>query len=239
MLKIRYDNEGDIPEAMKEHYAADEDGFVLQAEGLRTDDDVSNVKNALDKERRAKREAERKLKDVQDDLPEDFSIDEWNRLKDGGEGESDQRLAEQRERLQTQAQKREAKLTEQLEAASANVHRLLARNGLHEAMAQAEIAEPFRPAVEAMFLPQVSIEGDGGDQVALIKDQSLPEAMKAFAESDQGRHYVAARHNSGGGTNGTRNGSHERKWSDMSEAEHVELYRKSPDEYRRLRDQAA
>ncbi|WP_413205364.1 hypothetical protein [Rhodospirillum sp. A1_3_36] len=63
-LRVRYATAEDIPEALRDHYAQTESGaFVLQAEGLRTEDDVEAVKEALRKERDARKEAEKASKD--------------------------------------------------------------------------------------------------------------------------------------------------------------------------------
>jgi hypothetical protein len=44
---------------------------------------------------------------------------------------------------------------------------------------------------------------------------------------------------SGGGATGGKNGGAGKSWSDMTEAEHVALYKRDPEAYRRLKDQAA
>lgn len=238
MLKVRYESKDQIPEGMADHYAEDENGgFVLQAEGLKTQGDVDKVQEALNKERRTRREAEKQYKELSESLPEDFSMDEWNRLKDNDGGNVDEKLREQRERIQSQAEKEKSSLKEQLDAKKNTIHQMVAREGLRNAMADNNIAEPYQGAVEAMLLPHVSVEGDGDDIAAVLNDKPLEQAVAEFAKSDQGQYFVAARQNSGSGATNS-GGMPGKNFADMSLDERGQLYQQDPEQYRQLREQA-
>lgn len=206
MLKLKYETASDVPEALKDYYAEQDGVFVLQAEGLKTEGDVAAVKDALDKERRLRRDAEAKVKDFENKyslLPEDFDIDEYNRLKDTGSGQLDAKLKDQRERMTAQFEKEKSKLLEDLQNKDALIGKHVKMATLERAMSEANVAQPYRKAVEAMFKDNVIIEGD---QVYL-NEKPVSEAIKEWASSDEGKHYIAASQNSGGGTNQAKDGN--------------------------------
>jgi hypothetical protein len=79
---------------------------------------------------------------------------------------------------------------------------LLVDNGLSAELTSAKVAAPFMPAVKAMFAPLVEIKSEGDKRVAMVGDKTLADHIKAWAASDEGKHYVAAPMNNGGGSNG-------------------------------------
>lgn len=206
MLKLNYESKSEIPEGLEAYYAEKDGAFVLQAEGLKTDNDVASVKNALDKERKARREAEAKVKDFENKyslLPDDFDIDEFNRLKDTSQGDIDAKLKEQRERITEQHTKELSKLQEQLQEKDSLVSTHVKTATLQRAMAENNIAKPFMPAVEAMMKDKITVEG--GD--VFLNEKPVSDALKEWANSDEGKHYVSAPQNSGGGSNESKSGN--------------------------------
>lgn len=202
-LKVKYDRKEDIPQGLEKFFTEKDGAWFLQAEGMKTDADIESVKGALEKERKVRRDAENNLKTLQDrftGLPDDFDAAEYHRLKDMDGGKVDEKLREQRERLTAAHQKELDKVKEELGKQTSTVHNLVARQGLAKAMAEAGIAEPLREAVEAMYLPKVKIEDAGGEIQALLDNKPLADAMQEFAQSDKGKHYVAADKSGGGGS---------------------------------------
>jgi hypothetical protein len=62
-LKLKYDDQNDIPEAFRDLYEEKDGAWHLTGiEGIKTDRDVTAVKTALEKERTARRDLEGKLK---------------------------------------------------------------------------------------------------------------------------------------------------------------------------------
>jgi hypothetical protein len=85
---------------------------------------------------------------------------------------------------------------------------LVLDGGLSEAVASIGVAEPLRPAVQALLKARgATVKLEGGEFVAYLGDKKLADAMKAFAESDEGKHFIT--NNNNGGHNGGRPGGGE------------------------------
>jgi len=200
MLKLSYEDKSDIPEALQDYYAEKDGVYALQAEGLKTSQDIAAVKGALDKERQLKRSLEAKVKEYESKyalLPDDFDIEEFNRLKDTSQGDIDTKLKEQRERITQQHSKELAKLQEQLEQKDGLVNKHVKMAALQKAMAENNIAKPFMPAVEAMMRDRIKLEGED----VYLDEKPVSDFFKNWSQSDEGKHYIAAQANSGGGSN--------------------------------------
>lgn len=242
-LKLIVDSREGIPEGLADYYQEQEDGtFRLDVEGAKTDDDVSRVQEALNKERRQRREIEKELKDIKAVLPDDFDADEWDRLKSAGGGDLDAKLEEQRERLSKRYGKEKESLQSELEKRDAAIRKLVAENGLEAAMAKANVAAPFRPAVKAMFLSRIQIDNEGDTPTATLDDLPVDQALKSWAESEDGRHYVAAPQNSGGGASGGGKGGNNQRnpWKRETRnlTEQARLMRENPELAARLKAEA-
>lgn len=81
-------------------------------------------------------------------------------------------------------------------------HNLLVENGLTEALVSNNVAKQFLPAVKAMLAPQVSIKTEGDARKAVIGEKSLGDFVKEWSQGDDGKHYIAAPSNGGGGAPG-------------------------------------
>jgi hypothetical protein len=86
-----------------------------------------------------------------------------------------------------------------LAAEAGFTQKLLIDNGLTDALVKAGVANQFLPAVKAMFGSQAKIVADGDARKALIGDKELTEFVSSWATSDEGKHYIAAPSNGGGG----------------------------------------
>lgn len=94
-----------------------------------------------------------------------------------------------------------------LEAESGYVQRLLVDNGLSEALAKAGVTNPVhQKAARAMLASQVQIAADGDQRVAKVGDKALAEFIGEWAKGDEGKHFVSAPINSGGGAQGGSGG---------------------------------
>lgn len=197
MLKLKYTNKSDIPTGAEGFYTEKDGEFVLQAEGV----DTSKLESALQSERKIRREAEAKVKDLENKyslLPDDFDINEYNAMKDKTltGGDIDQKLKEQRESINAQHQKELQRLQEQLQQKDELVNVHVKSNTLQKAMVEAGIGKQYMPAVEAMMREKIKIEGTD----VYLNEKPVSEALKEWANSDDGKHYVAASSNTGGGT---------------------------------------
>ena len=104
-----------------------------------------------------------------------------------------------------------AKTVEQLQAnlteKDGALQSYLIDNGLNDAMLKAGIKPEFMAAAKAMLKSQTKLMADNGQYSALMGDKPLIEAIAEWAAGDEGKHFVSAPANSGGGaTGGTGNG---------------------------------
>jgi hypothetical protein len=80
-------------------------------------------------------------------------------------------------------------------------------NGLNDAMLKAGIKPEFMSAAKAMLKANTKVTAENGQYSALMGDKPLFEAITEWAASDEGKHFVSAPANSGGGaTGGNGNG---------------------------------
>lgn len=68
MLKLSYDKKEDIPEALVDHYKEVDGKFVAQVEGMKTQEDIDKLQEALRKEREDHASAKASLKDTKSEL---------------------------------------------------------------------------------------------------------------------------------------------------------------------------
>lgn len=89
--------------------------------------------------------------------------------------------------------------------------KLLVDNGLTGALTSANVAKQFLPAVTAMFAGKVEVKAEGGERKLFIGDKPLAEAVTAWSQSDEGKHYVSAGNNGGGNGQGGAGGAANQK----------------------------
>jgi hypothetical protein len=89
------------------------------------------------------------------------------------------------------------------ESQSAFTTRLLVDNGLVDALTKAGVTNPVQlKAAKAMLQGDVKLTIDGDIRKAMIGDKELTAAITEWAGSDEGKHFVTAANNSGGGALG-------------------------------------
>jgi hypothetical protein len=90
------------------------------------------------------------------------------------------------------------------ESESEFTKRLLVDNGLVDALTKAGVTNPVNlKAAKAMLKDGVTLVIDGDTRKAMIGDKDLNEGILAWAGSDEGKHFIAAPANSGGGAQGS------------------------------------
>ena len=142
----------------------------------------------------------------------DVDLDEFKRLQDV-EHDLDTKRAEAKGDFEKLKEKLEAKhkkaiesLTGDLDSEKAVTHRLLVDNGLNDALVKANVAPHFIPAVKAMMKGDVDIESNGTERSAVVKGIKLSDHITEWAQTDEGKHYIKAPDNSGGGAQNTNSG---------------------------------
>ena len=136
-------------------------------------------------------------------------------------------------RAKTKAEGLAERATKDLQAEQSQTQRLLVDTGLNDALAKAGVTNPgYLKAVKSMLAMQAKVEVEGDARVVKIDGKALPDYVKEWSTSDDGKHFVAAPGNSGGGSGGG-GGNTAKAFKDLSETERTELYRRDPAEFQR------
>lgn len=102
-------------------------------------------------------------------------------------------------------------VTKALETESGFTKKLLADNGLSEALVAAGVKNPAHlKAVKALLSGQVQIVTEGDQRIAKVGDKALSDFVTEWAASDDGKHFVSASNNTGGGSQGGSGGGNEK-----------------------------
>lgn len=95
------------------------------------------------------------------------------------------------------------KAVKALETESAFTQKLLIDNGLGDALVKANVSNPTHlKAAKAMLRGDVKIVVDGENRKAMIGEKELPAYITEWAGSEEGKQFVAAPNNAGGGAHG-------------------------------------
>lgn len=142
-------------------------------------------------------------------------LGEVKKLKKGGEVDPAEleRLEAQVETLTAERntlQKSVKDLTKQVETTSAALkseasvtQRLLVENGLSAELTRAGVTNAAHlKAAMAMLKDQVQVVAEGDNRTAKAGDKALADFVKEWAAGDEGKNFVTANANSGGGASG-------------------------------------
>lgn len=124
-----------------------------------------------------------------------------------------ERLESENEALRadlTKIQKEYKTATKELETTKAAVQsesaftqKLLIENGLSQELINAGVKNPVNlKATQAMLKGLVQVVAEGDARIAKVGDKALSEFVKEWAASDEGKHFVDAPANGGGGAPG-------------------------------------
>ena len=149
--------------------------------------------------------ANRDLKRGQEIKPEDMAAAEER--------------ADRAEAALTEASKQAKALTTErdkavkaLETEGGFTRKLLVENGLREALASHGVTDAiYQKAAMAMLSGGVEIVTDGDNRAAKVGDRALVDYVKGWAGTDEGKQFVSAPGNSGGGAPGGRPGAQDGK----------------------------
>jgi len=90
-----------------------------------------------------------------------------------------------------------------LQTESGFTEKLLKQNGLAAELAKNGVTNPaLLEAAQALLGSQVQIVVEGDNRMAKMGDKALADAVKEWASSDKGKHFVSAAGNTGGGAAG-------------------------------------
>jgi len=126
------------------------------------------------------------------------------------------KLAEAVKELKTIKTENE-KIKKAYEAESKVTHDLLVDTGLSTALLGVGVKKPmYLKAAKAMLAGQVVLMADGDKRVAKVGDKELEIFVKEWATTDEGKAFVDAPGNAGGGAHGGAGGSPDGDFSGMS-----------------------
>lgn len=228
-LKAVVDSLDAVPEALHEFYTQGYDGkFRLSAEGIEFEDRVKGLKTALEKERRAARDAMAKLKQYEGVDPE-----EYQRLKEAAEKAEEERRRKEGdfEALLKQHQEKHAKELGKKDERITMLTRAL-ESALIDAEASKAISDEGGSVV--LLLPHVRgrarmVEEDGTFRVEILRTDATPmmgdkgeratfkDLVKELKASDEyGRAFASSGASGGGsrsgGASGGSRGSGKNPW---------------------------
>jgi hypothetical protein len=102
-----------------------------------------------------------------------------------------------------EASKAHEAAVKKLESETGFTQKLLIDNGLLETLGKNGVTNPVhQKAAVAMLRSGVSIIADGESRIAKVGDKALADYVKEWASSEEGKHFVAAPANTGGGATG-------------------------------------
>lgn len=132
--------------------------------------------------------------------PEDF-----NRLKDENDALQEKYLESQKAlKIATGLADTERKAKE---SEASYVSRLLIDNGLNDSLVAANVKPELLKAAKALFASNAQIVTEGEARKAMIGDKPIAEFVSAWAGSDEGKHFIAAKVNTGGGLHAVGSGA--------------------------------
>lgn len=95
------------------------------------------------------------------------------------------------------------KAAKALETETGFTRKLLVENGLREALAANGVTHAVhQKAAMAMLAGGVQVAAEGDSRIAKLGDKALADAVKEWAASDEGKHFVAGAGSGGGGAPG-------------------------------------
>lgn len=81
---------------------------------------------------------------------------------------------------------------------------LYVENGLNAALIENNVGKQFMKAAKALLKDQVTIKVDGEIRTAMVGDKPLGEFVKTWSQGDEGKSFVVAPANGGGGAPGAQ-----------------------------------
>jgi len=224
-----------LDDAIKSEYKQGANGYELTVDGL---EDTGALKRAKEHEKERRQKVESELKEIKDQLTlkEDEIID----LRKGAVSKDDVDALERsyKEKLE----KSEKEYTGRINDAEGSLRSMLVDNVASKIANEiSTVPDLMSGAISARLTTEIV---DGKATTRVLDRDGKPSALtvdelkKEFVANEKFSSIIVGSNASGSGAIGSGNGSGaSKKFSDMSEADRVSLYKDSPDDYRKLRDQ--
>lgn len=161
---------------------------------------------------------------------------QFKQNKELEEAESKSNYEDALKLVQEREGKKAKDLEQKLSTYESQLHTLIVDNKLDEVLDSVKVNPALKKAAKTMLSNQLTVK----DGQAVTEDGvTLTELVKTWSETDEGKAFVLAAKNSGGGGQGSLGSdgnATDKKFSEMNSDERTALYRSNPTEYRRLRD---
>lgn len=229
MLKLSVKDIKDVPEALREFYEEQDDGsWLLKLDSVDEHPKVKGLKDSHDKNNKVRAKQTARIEELEKkvaDLPEGFSRDEWDRLKEFETThvddpklklEKDELLAS-RDRLHEQkVQRMEKKFEDDKTALNGKVIKLteyirkvLAENVLTKSLLDNGFSKVHLPVLKSHFKSNIIVKEDEDDFAVKIKagdgeEVDVEKYIIDCAGSEEYKHYLEQAR--GGGAGGGNNG---------------------------------
>lgn len=215
-----------LGEELKKLYTKQADGsYKLSVDGLPEPEDTTALKNAKEHEKKARQEAEKKVRDLEAQL--------------GKKAKEDGDIDALEKSWQDKLTKREQELTLVIEGHKSQLQKILVDN-----VAQ-EIASRISTAPR-LILPHIKdrlrVEEKDGELITRVIDGagkpsalSLKDLESEFVASTDFASIIIGSKGSGSGAQGNHKGGSAKPFNELTEAERTDLYRRDPDAYERAR----
>jgi hypothetical protein len=215
-----------VPEPFREAYVEQDGKYLLDTEW----EDTSGLKNALDAERKAAKEAKAALKKYDGVDPEEFArlkaaADEAEAAKLQSEG----RWEDVKKRLADSHAKELEKWTGEVSKRDRVIEQLTVENELSAAIDKAGILPEHRKAVRALLRVEAkpTVQWDGDAPKGVMGDVAIAEYVESWAKTDEAAYYLPSSGANGSGAKGGGGGGAGRKpFKEMSEGDKIAFIEK-------------
>lgn len=197
---------------------------------------LASAHERLKKDAKADRDALKEMQARLDAIEAEKEQAEADKAKASGDVEA------VRTQLETKHGRELKAATDRAEKAERQVEKLVIDNGLSAALDEARVKPELKRAAAALLREGVELKDDDGEPVAYKGGLPLAEAIKLWAEGDEGKPFVLAG-NSGGGAPGGGKGAHSgpnpwKQGPSFSLTEQDRIARDKPDLAKRLMAEA-
>lgn len=256
---LNEDEFGELEEGQKALYLENDGRFVLDIDGVDDMPAVRSLKNGHTNSKRERDQAKRDLEamknrfgslvDIEDLDLSGADTERFEQVLPWLRGEGDLPGVEGKgkdidlDKIKENARKplereRDAAIADR-DNMQTQLHGMVRGIALSDGVAEIKVADPFKKAVKAMFRDKVKIvEGEDGQPMAVIDgdygEQPVVKYLKEWALTDEGKEFIQAPGNNGGGARGSGGASGKIKnpWSpdNWSPTEQVRIFREQGQE---------
>lgn len=231
-LKYKIDSLDGLDENLAALYEKDGDGYRLKVDGIPQGEDVSGLKAKVEELLAEKKAAAQKAREAEEAARR--AAEEAARKN----GDIEALEKSWREKLERREKELLGKINELESGITAMTVDTVAAKLANELAVQGS-ADVLLPHIKA----RLAVEQRDGKYVTVVRDAegkpsaaTIDDLKNEFSSNPAFAPVIAGSRATGGGASGSAGGGASKKFSELSERERVELYRRNPEEYRRLRD---